>query len=284
MKVTSSSSKQLRRLLDRVKLMGTNEGENFVAFSGGVDSSLTAALVKLNYPTNSKCVIGVSSSLPQTQLKLASIVTNFIDIPLIEVMTTEGSSEEYLKNEGMSCYACKTHLYSALTEVHQSMQKIASGGHVIMFNGTNKDDLQDKTRVGLIAAKEFRVASPLDELTKAEVRAVAYELRLPNHAHAASPCLRSRLAYGVRATGDNLERIEAAETILRSVMNPSVEHNIRVRHMSDGGAVIQLDREVLDGQSDMLPSLADQIALLGFSYVKFDSFRSGSLAKQVAVA
>ena len=264
--------------------MGTNQGENFVAFSGGVDSSLTAALVKLSYPTNSKCVIGVSASLPQNQLQLARIVTNFIDIPLVEVMTTEGSSEEYLKNEGMSCYACKTHLYSALTEVHQSMQKIASGGHVIMFNGTNKDDLQDKTRVGLIAAKEFRVASPLDELTKAEVRAIAYELQLPNHAHAASPCLRSRLAYGVRATGDNLERIEAAENILRSIMNPSVEHNIRVRHMTDGGAVIQLDREVLDGQSDLLPSLADQIALLGFSYVKFDAFRSGSLAKKVVNA
>ena len=284
MKVSSSSSKQLLRLLDRVKGMGTNQGENFVAFSGGVDSSLTAALVKLSYPTNSKCVIGVSASLPQNQLQLARIVTNFIDIPLVEVMTTEGSSEEYLKNEGMSCYACKTHLYSALTEIHQSMQKIASGGHVIMFNGTNKDDLQDKTRVGLIAAKEFRVASPLDELTKAEVRAIAYELQLPNHAHAASPCLRSRLAYGVRATGDNLERIEAAENILRSIMNPSVQHNIRVRHMTDGGAVIQLDREVLDGQSDLLPSLADQIALLGFSYVKFDAFRSGSLAKQVVNA
>ena len=67
-------------------------------------------------------------------------------------------------------------------------------------------------------------------------------------------------------------------------MNPSVEHNIRVRHMTDGGAVIQLDREVLDGQSDLLPSLADQIALLGFSYVKFDAFRSGSLAKQVVNA
>jgi hypothetical protein len=33
------------------------------------------------------------------------------------VETKEGESEQYIENEGMSCYRCKTHLYSALNAV-----------------------------------------------------------------------------------------------------------------------------------------------------------------------
>lgn len=40
----------------------------------------------------------------------------------------------------------------------------------ILFNGTNADDLKDPTRLGLIAAKEFKVASPLATVSKATVR------------------------------------------------------------------------------------------------------------------
>ena len=40
---------------------------------------------------------------------------------------------------------------------------------VVLFNGTNADDRTDPTRVGLKAAADFNVASPLDTLTKDEV-------------------------------------------------------------------------------------------------------------------
>lgn len=40
---------------------------------------------------------------------------------------------------------------------------------VVLFNGTNLDDRADSTRVGLVAAADFNVASPLDTLTKDEV-------------------------------------------------------------------------------------------------------------------
>ena len=51
-----------------------------------------------------------------------------------------------------------------------------------------------------MAASEFKVVSPLSELTKQEVRDIAKYLGLPNWNAAASPCLRSRLQFGVEAT------------------------------------------------------------------------------------
>jgi hypothetical protein len=51
-----------------------------------------------------------------------------------------------------------------------------------------------------VAASEFHVVSPLSGLAKQEVRDVAKYLGLPNWNAAASPCLRSRLQFGVEAT------------------------------------------------------------------------------------
>lgn len=181
----------------------------------------------------------------------------------------------------MSCYSCKTHLYSALKDIHHYTIQSPNDGDIVLFNGTNKDDLKDPTRVGLIAAKEFRVAQPLDEFTKAEVRDLARELGLPNAEYAASPCLRSRLAYGVRATDENLKRIENAEIFVKELICPEVWHNTRVRHLKDGGARIELDTELLTTRANTLPHLADKITTLGFKYVKFSEFKSGSVAAVV---
>jgi len=128
-------------------------------------------------------------------------VAQFIGIKLVEVETNEGKNEQYIKNEGMSCYSCKTHLYSALNSVITHVKDNQTAPRrVVLFNGTNKDDLIDTTRVGLLAAQDFNVSSPLDEFSKLQVRALAKEFGLFNHDYAASPCLRSRLAFGVTGT------------------------------------------------------------------------------------
>lgn len=47
--------------------------------------------------------------------------------------------------------------------------------------------------------------------TSSQVRAVSRELGLPNWNHAASPCLRSRLAFGVQATPERLVLVEKVD-------------------------------------------------------------------------
>ena len=122
----------------------------------------------------------------------------------------------------------------------------------VLYNGTNADDVKDVTRVGLKAAREFDVCSPLLEngLGKEDVRAVGRAWGLPNWNAAASPCLRSRLALGVRATPASLRKVELAEEIVKK--QPSMygllraSTNLRVRHLKSGAAAVELDQHVLD--------------------------------------
>ncbi|KAM3571402.1 hypothetical protein VYU27_006565 [Nannochloropsis oceanica] len=301
--------------LDRVRQGGTPHGANLVAYSGGVDSSLVAALVKRAFPTNSLACIGLSASLPSAQLSLAREIAAYIDIPLKEVTTAEGDTPGYVANRGLSCFHCKTHLYTALQavaaeaqnyreEVHHAKTNISlatetganaqGGGNkpsfvVTLFNGTNADDRQDPTRVGLKAARNFRVRSPIDHLNKNEVRKLAQALGLPNWQHAASPCLRSRLALGVPAVEEHLRKVEAAEELVRATLGQGgreggaagllgVHHNVRVRLLSEGKAVIEVDAELLESAASFFLAMEGRMkAELGFADVTLRAFKSGSV-------
>ena len=164
-----------------------------------------------------------------------------------------------------------------------------SDQHVVLYN-SNADDSEDPTRVGLLAARNFDVRSPLASITKDQVRQVARELGLPNHAHAAAPCLRSRLAFGVRATEDHLRAVEAAESIVRARLDLGVADNLRVRLLPGGLAALEVDHELLphaqaamfqEGHGevgDSGKSLAKMLAEVGFPRLKVRSFKTGSVS------
>ncbi|KAL7532312.1 hypothetical protein ACHAXR_004555 [Thalassiosira sp. AJA248-18] len=289
----NNSMELVDNLLLRTSEMMDPHAANVVAYSGGVDSSLVAALVyraysdynhpilqppstftstitingsknhNNNHQGSVQAVLGISPAVPQTQISMARIVAKSIGIPLTEVSTTEGSDETYQRNDGYACYVCKTHLYSTLETVantvlkqQQERQYVDGGGMqqqkqqknnhpVILFNGTNADDTQDPTRLGLIAASNFQVHSPLDQITKDQVRQAAKYLGLPNWNAAASPCLRSRLAMGVTATEDHLRAVELAEEFVRRVLELDETVNARVRMLAGGKAMVELDNSIL---------------------------------------
>ncbi|MBL0176337.1 MAG: hypothetical protein IPP94_13910 [Ignavibacteria bacterium] len=196
-----------QQLLETTGRLGTRAGRNLVAFSGGVDSALVAHVVREVYPSAIAC-IGVSDSPPRgSTAGGGGTPASQIGIPLRFVPTNEGAHPEYVANQGMSCYFCKTSLYGSMSALVDALA--AEVGPTVLFNGSNADDLQDPTRVGLKAASEFRVASPLSELTKADVRDLARHAGLPNWDTAASPCLRFRVSTGrSRDTREPRARIE----------------------------------------------------------------------------
>ena len=86
----------------------------------------------------------------------------------------------------------------------------------VIVSGTNADDLGDH-RPGIQAGSLAGVKTPLADLGigKADVRELAAYFGLSNHDLPASPCLASRIAYGVAVTPDRLAQIERGEDWLR---------------------------------------------------------------------
>lgn len=285
----------LPRLIARVRTLGNTTSQsktaNLIAFSGGVDSSVVAALVHRAFPRTSTAVLGVSNAVHTEQIHLARHVASFIGIPLHEVNTQEGIIPEYIENSGNACFYCRTELYKTLKAVGHLASTAAAINQdddqndnnnddkvTVLFNGTNGDDKQDPTRVGLIAADNFSVASPLFDLTKDEVRQVARLLELPNHAHAASPCLRSRLALGVEATASHLQAVEMAERTVRNKLQLNVESNLRVRLLSGGRSALEIDSELLESVDVSLANdLKEILKEHGFEKLVLRPFQSGSV-------
>jgi pyridinium-3,5-biscarboxylic acid mononucleotide sulfurtransferase len=278
-----------------------------VAFSGGVDSSVVAALLfqssKLlrngslsdSEPRHTvQAVLGLSPAVPQEQIQLAREISSYIGVDYIETRTQEGTDPSYIANSGQACFVCKTHLYTTLESIYRKSHvssesflaaqshdagKVPSKPIVKLYNGTNADDLKDTTRVGLIAANNFQVISPLEHLTKAQVRAVAKHLGLPNYNHAASPCLRSRIAIGVPALSRDLQRIAQAERYIKDqlpVMKRDASANIRVRLLAENHARIEVDEKYLELAEtvDWAPYF---VSNLHFGSVSIRRFQSGSV-------
>ena len=159
------------------------------------------------------------------------------------------------------------------------IERAPSLGVDVLANGANLDD-QGDYRPGLRAAKEFQVRSPLieAEFTKSDVRELARNWNLPVWDKPASPCLSSRIAYGVEVTAERVHRIDAAERFLRGELGL---RELRVRCEANELARIEVcsDAIPLVTSPALLARVRAELHRLGFRYVTLDldGFRSGSL-------
>lgn len=277
-------------LLLRTRSLMDGSDHHIIAYSGGVDSALVAALVHNSASTpqeSVRAVLGLSPAVPSDQVALAEHVAQVIGVTLEQIPTTEGTDATYIENSGQACLACKTHLYSCLDAIVQHATTTTgsnnSNNNRRLYNGTNADDVQDPTRLGLIAADNFEVQSPLRYTTKENVRAAAKQLGLPNWNYAASPCLRSRLALGVEAIPEHLQRIEQAERQVRQSLGLNSTHNLRVRLLAQNRAMVEVEAQHLEGARTFLDTTWQTMFQeeLGFEAVGVRSFKSGSVAEVV---
>jgi uncharacterized protein len=216
-------------------------------------------------------VTAVSPSLAAAEREEARALAERIGARHLEVDARELENPEYARNDGQRCYHCKV-------EMSRVVREAAAGlglAHVVY--GAVADDVGDY-RPGMEAARQAGVRAPLLEagLTKEEVRALSREAGLPTADKPATPCLASRLAYGIEVTPERLAQVERAETALRALGF----RVLRVRHHGDVGRVEVapeemdrfLDPEVREGA---LAALREA----GFTHAALDlrGYRTGSL-------
>jgi pyridinium-3,5-biscarboxylic acid mononucleotide sulfurtransferase len=247
-----------------------------VAFSGGVDSSLAlAAAVRALGPAAVHAVTAVSDALPDGMLTRARDLASTLGVRHSEMVTREIDNPGYSANGPDRCYFCKATL----------MDTVAASGYVspgaLLVTGTNADDVRAGWRPGIRAAAERGAGTPLADtgLGKAAVRALSRRWGLPSADLPASPCLSSRIAYGIQITPQRLARVDAAEVALRRMLAAAGirSHDLRVRDLGTGVRV-DVDAAAVAAVR-ALPRLADAVAAAGFDRgpVAVAAFSSGSL-------
>src|SRR5438132_7695466 len=94
-------------------------GSVVVAFSGGVDSSLVAALGARVLGERALAVTAVSPALAKGELDGARNVARTIGIAHETITTDELARAAYRRNDQDRCYHCKTELYERLLRIAQ---------------------------------------------------------------------------------------------------------------------------------------------------------------------
>ncbi len=197
------------RLEDRVRALG---GPFAVAYSGGADSALVlAAAVRVLGPERVLAVTAVSESLADGELSTPGASPTSSGSPISRRAhmswrnpVTEPTVPTAATSASLRCWTPSPHLPTAGPR---------DGGHRHQCGRR-----RSPYRPGIRAGRERGIRTPLLDagLTKADVRRLSRHWSLPTWNKPATPCLASRVRYGIEVTPYRL----AASTAPRPPYEP----------------------------------------------------------------
>jgi len=255
---------ELRKLLDMLRGLESA----VLAYSGGVDSTLLLKGMEMA-GIRALAVTGASESMPSQDLEDAIKMAKDIDVPHRVIKTSELQNKDYAANPPDRCRHCKDELFSLIRNI------AVKENYKHILDGSTLDDLSD-WRPGLKAAKEHGVRSPLAEagLGKDLIREISRELGLATWDKPSSPCLASRIPYGMPVTEEKLRRIAEAELFLKDL-------GLKEFRVRDHEEIARIEVRA-EGHEKILKykkEIARALKGLGYEFVCLDleGFRSGSL-------
>jgi uncharacterized protein len=240
-----------------------------VAYSGGVDSSLLLKVALGELGENAVAVLASSPAYPESEQEEARSLAKQLGAKLVEVSTSEVELEAYRRNNPDRCFHCKEELFETLEPIQRDL-----GLNHIAY-GATADDAGDH-RPGHGSAIRRGVRFPLLEagMGKAEIRAAARRLGLPNWNKPSFACLSSRIPYGTEVTVDALRQIEAAEAAVKALGF----RQVRVRHHGDV-ARIEVEPAEIARLLEHREQIVDALRAAGYKFVSLDleGYATGSL-------
>ena len=246
-----------------------------IAFSGGVDSSVVAALAHDALGEDAVACTAKSETLPAAELDDAVRVAEEIGIRHELVEFSELDSEQFVENDDQRCYHCRSMRLGAMFDRAREL------GIDVVCDGTNASDTGEGHRPGLRAVEELDAYSPLLEhgVEKEGVREIAREYDLSVADKPSMACLSSRIPTGLEVTEERLSRVEKAERLLRTWGF----EQFRVRD-HDGLARIEVGEAELDAalDPDFVRAAREHVADCGFDHVTLDlhGYRTGSVSPE----
>ena len=266
------SKRRPEEVIELISRKMKEKGKLAIAFSGGVDSSVLAALAHRSLGDNAIAVTIKSPLLPSGELEDAIRVAREIGIRHRIVELNELNLPDFSKNPPNRCYICKKHRYGLIKRIASEM------GISVIADGTNVSDLAGY-RPGLKAIIEENIWAPFleFEVSKDQIREMARILGLSVAEKPSTTCLATRFPYGEVITLEKLRIVDKAERIIKRRLNVGV---VRVRYH---GAIARIEveksarRKFFDER--IMDEIAEQLRKLGFRYVCLDlmGYRSGSL-------
>jgi len=243
-----------------------------VALSGGVDSAVVALAAKKALGKNAMAITADYNTLAEEELATARQVAKEIGIDHRVIEYNELENPEFVKNDWLRCYHCRTELGQHLAD------EAKKAGIALIVDGTNTDDLNDY-RSGIRALRENGVRSPMVELgiSKEEIREIAKNFGLSVYDKPSNVCLASRIPTGSEVTYEKLQRIESAETIVKTIFGV---RQVRVRDHGEL-ARVEVGKDELQRMFDVdkLALLDRKLKQVGFKFVSVDAagYKTGKL-------
>jgi uncharacterized protein len=235
-------------------------GSALVAYSGGVDSAVVAALAHRALGDRALAVTAAAETLAGAELDHARLLAAEIGVRHEVVTYNELDDPEFVANPSYRCYVCQGMRMGTMARL------AAERGFAVVCDGTNASD-PGPDRPGLRAVRERGVYSPLlaHGVSKAETRAIARALGLSVWDRPANACLSSRIPHGQAVTLGKLRRVEAAEDVLAG----AGFRVVRVRH-DQGAARVEVGPDEVPRLAAIWSEVEPRLRSLGFDQVAFD--------------